>query len=39
MTERLEVVGGELVRHHAGDRFTVEARVPAVRAHRAEVRA
>ncbi|SDS10536.1 two-component system, NarL family, sensor histidine kinase DesK [Friedmanniella luteola] len=37
MAERLAAVDGELVRHHAGGRFTVEARLPAARAHRAEV--
>jgi two-component system sensor histidine kinase DesK len=37
MSERLAGVGGELVRHHGGGRFTVEARLPAARAYRAEV--
>ncbi|GAA1433902.1 hypothetical protein GCM10009616_26970 [Microlunatus lacustris] len=37
MAERLAAVDGQLVRHHTGGRFTVEARVPAARAHHAEV--
>ena len=37
MVERLTAVDGQLVQHHTGGRFTVEARVPAARAHRAEV--
>ena len=37
MAERLAAVDGTLLRHQAGGRFTVEARVPAARAHRAEV--
>jgi two-component system sensor histidine kinase DesK len=37
MAERLAAVDGTLVRHHRGGRYTVEARVPAVRAYRAEV--
>jgi two-component system sensor histidine kinase DesK len=37
MTERLAAVDGELRQHHSGDRFTVEALVPAARAHRVEV--
>ena len=37
MAERLAGVEGTLLRHHAAGRFTVEARVPAARAHGAEV--